>query len=269
MALIKCPECGKEVSDKAPACIHCGYPLNETNINKSSSNISNPPIESFDIIFKGLTLTADYSSKQKICDKLYTLCNYDNLTVQHLFEHSPQTILTGLSKNNAIWVERYFSGCNCVIEKIESISGLNSVANDKVSFLISMELQQQMQNAIHRRPNKIRQLEDTPENRRKLFPEAYNDKFVSISEQIGVPPRTIAKATSILEKLDLIVCNKSYNVQTANDRFRTQDIIFANPYKREGVYLLDDSAEYSKREIKNKEKKMQEFNSGYKVKIRK
>ena len=27
MALIKCPECGKEVSDKAKACIHCGYPL--------------------------------------------------------------------------------------------------------------------------------------------------------------------------------------------------------------------------------------------------
>ena len=27
MALISCPECGKEVSDRAPACIHCGYPL--------------------------------------------------------------------------------------------------------------------------------------------------------------------------------------------------------------------------------------------------
>lgn len=27
MALIKCPECGGQVSDKAPACIHCGYPL--------------------------------------------------------------------------------------------------------------------------------------------------------------------------------------------------------------------------------------------------
>lgn len=27
MALIKCPECGNEVSDKAIACIHCGYPL--------------------------------------------------------------------------------------------------------------------------------------------------------------------------------------------------------------------------------------------------
>ena len=29
MALIKCPECGKEISDKANVCIHCGYPLNE------------------------------------------------------------------------------------------------------------------------------------------------------------------------------------------------------------------------------------------------
>ena len=27
MALIKCPECGREVSDKAIACIQCGYPL--------------------------------------------------------------------------------------------------------------------------------------------------------------------------------------------------------------------------------------------------
>lgn len=25
--LIKCPECGKEVSDNAAACVHCGYPL--------------------------------------------------------------------------------------------------------------------------------------------------------------------------------------------------------------------------------------------------
>ena len=29
MALIKCPECGKEVSDKAQNCIHCGYPLSQ------------------------------------------------------------------------------------------------------------------------------------------------------------------------------------------------------------------------------------------------
>ncbi len=30
MALIKCPECEKEVSDRANACIHCGFPLAQT-----------------------------------------------------------------------------------------------------------------------------------------------------------------------------------------------------------------------------------------------
>lgn len=29
MALIKCPECGKEISDKSKQCIHCGCPLEE------------------------------------------------------------------------------------------------------------------------------------------------------------------------------------------------------------------------------------------------
>lgn len=32
--LIKCPKCGKDVSDKAPACIHCGFPLN--NLHKKN-----------------------------------------------------------------------------------------------------------------------------------------------------------------------------------------------------------------------------------------
>ena len=31
MALIKCPECGKEVSDKAAACIHCGCPIQKVH----------------------------------------------------------------------------------------------------------------------------------------------------------------------------------------------------------------------------------------------
>lgn len=30
MALIKCPECGREISDKAEVCIHCGFPMRLT-----------------------------------------------------------------------------------------------------------------------------------------------------------------------------------------------------------------------------------------------
>lgn len=31
MALIKCPECARDVSDQAASCPHCGYPLQRTN----------------------------------------------------------------------------------------------------------------------------------------------------------------------------------------------------------------------------------------------
>ena len=31
MSLIKCSECGKEISDKATACVHCGCPVSKPN----------------------------------------------------------------------------------------------------------------------------------------------------------------------------------------------------------------------------------------------
>lgn len=39
MALIKCPECGKEVSDKASSCPNCGYKLQEINQIKVSEKV--------------------------------------------------------------------------------------------------------------------------------------------------------------------------------------------------------------------------------------
>ena len=37
MALIKCPECCREISDKAAACPNCGYPISST-VGNSKSN---------------------------------------------------------------------------------------------------------------------------------------------------------------------------------------------------------------------------------------
>ena len=34
MALISCPDCGKEVSDTAPACIHCGRVMKSAPITQ-------------------------------------------------------------------------------------------------------------------------------------------------------------------------------------------------------------------------------------------
>jgi zinc-ribbon domain len=35
MALLSCPECKKQISDQAPACLHCGYPIKATVQSKS------------------------------------------------------------------------------------------------------------------------------------------------------------------------------------------------------------------------------------------
>ena len=42
MALIKCPECGKEISDKAANCIHCGCPLHEGIESPKNNSLSKP-----------------------------------------------------------------------------------------------------------------------------------------------------------------------------------------------------------------------------------
>ena len=38
MALLKCPECGKEISDKATSCPNCGYPINAATIHTENGN---------------------------------------------------------------------------------------------------------------------------------------------------------------------------------------------------------------------------------------
>ncbi len=45
MSLIKCPECGREVSDKAESCIHCGYPLDKIEENQEIEQEINRKIQ--------------------------------------------------------------------------------------------------------------------------------------------------------------------------------------------------------------------------------
>lgn len=44
MALIKCPECGKKISDMAESCPHCGYPINavQNNAQGNTTYETNP-----------------------------------------------------------------------------------------------------------------------------------------------------------------------------------------------------------------------------------
>ena len=62
MALINCPECGKEISDKSDKCIHCGYPLKKnTIINNKEYNLS----YELELVLNGKNIEAIKSIREK------------------------------------------------------------------------------------------------------------------------------------------------------------------------------------------------------------
>lgn len=64
MALINCPECGKEISDKASACPNCGCPVQLTNIN------SEKRIEPISITYGYMRRTIESTDKQIVITSL-------------------------------------------------------------------------------------------------------------------------------------------------------------------------------------------------------
>lgn len=71
MAMIKCPECGKDISDKAMACIHCGYPISSLDYSENIVNEETVETETSDIIddntsLKQPTKTTTEAKKQNM-----------------------------------------------------------------------------------------------------------------------------------------------------------------------------------------------------------
>lgn len=70
MALISCPNCGKEISDKAIKCPQCGYMLNEPTIDKQQNNVCEEcgtvfPLESTSCPNCGCPVAQPKSTKKK------------------------------------------------------------------------------------------------------------------------------------------------------------------------------------------------------------
>lgn len=64
MALIKCPDCGREVSDKANACPNCGCPLSEM-VTSGVVKIKLPRTEQMADGWVGLFASKDASISSK------------------------------------------------------------------------------------------------------------------------------------------------------------------------------------------------------------
>ena len=66
MSMIKCTECGKEISDKATACPHCGCPMTEilsaTKENKKEEKVYSLLDEIHPMTFENLLENSGFSA---------------------------------------------------------------------------------------------------------------------------------------------------------------------------------------------------------------
>lgn len=103
MSLIKCPECGKEISDKSKQCIHCGYPLGE--IKEISKNQ-----------LRKAVLTDCGTSPVKTIKRVREFTGLDLAGAKNIVDSLPQTIQTDISEEEGEKIQEYFAQVGATVE---------------------------------------------------------------------------------------------------------------------------------------------------------
>lgn len=94
MALIECPECGQEISDKAKKCIHCGYEL-QAEKNKKRFFLIIGTVILFAIIFLGMKLFGNRNINVEYFDNNKWDTSYDNIKKKYGDDISESYLLDG------------------------------------------------------------------------------------------------------------------------------------------------------------------------------
>jgi len=112
MALIKCPECGREISDKAPQCIFCGYPIallsNEEQAKDDSSHfykitLDKVPYSSFAHAVTCVTkITGKYMGEST-----------------DIVKSAPCQLISGLSYDTSVRIKKMFNAVNVDVSIME------------------------------------------------------------------------------------------------------------------------------------------------------
>lgn len=124
MALIKCPECGKEISDKSKMCIHCGYPINEHIVEEQN--------EIYDVVF---TEIAPFAGT--LFDKIFEITKMNHDEELNKFTNLPSRMFTGLTKDSADFVQKELRKYRCKFELQRSSECENHELNNNIQNYIS------------------------------------------------------------------------------------------------------------------------------------
>lgn len=100
MALIHCPECNHQISDRALSCPNCGFPMNNATNNQKE------PKTNYDIELVSLSNNAN---KIKIIGNIRGLTGAGLAETKELVDFPPKTILKNLGYDSAINAQKAFN----------------------------------------------------------------------------------------------------------------------------------------------------------------
>lgn len=120
MALIICPECGGKVSDKAPACVHCGYPI-------GSADIKNSKVEEVEVVQERHENIEGFNSLPIFEKKENGIYEVNETNLDKTLE-----TLSNIAKEKGIEVSLREKGSEEMLKLLETIPDINEM--DKLAI---------------------------------------------------------------------------------------------------------------------------------------
>ena len=140
MALINCPECGKEISDSSEKCIHCGYPLKskiEKPKKKSKIGLIIALIAFVTIVVVVVVIVLGKGGGKKNCKA--EGCNNPVYSNGYCMEHygqarSGQEVMVGSDKDDQ---SKESEGFDADSVQMNSFSKNNKITTDSCEFTLT------------------------------------------------------------------------------------------------------------------------------------
>lgn len=202
---------------------------------------------------------------KKIFECVKYLCTHDYVSFQKpLTNTSVNEIVFNLNK-----VRKECDGHSFIILYLDEIRKILDYEKHKNSSLhlgseTLLTIFLYLKYGTFKRPNKLMPQEMTNnvkrdiEDRRRDSPEAFDDYYYRIAENLGLSSRTVSAATKILNELGLVYFEELPRYK-CGDEWRTDHTIFAFMYKRERGKLLASGKSYYETEVENKKYKISKY----------
>lgn len=125
MAIIKCPECGNDISDKAEHCIHCGFPIS-SYIEESTPTVYSVILDGYNEKY-GKDMTDSFMMTHCVLSQRYGVSKFIKK------DDFPFVLFNGMSLENADYVINDLRNVGCISHKEKSNTQLMNPLNTVIS----------------------------------------------------------------------------------------------------------------------------------------